>query len=130
MAELPVSEPSSVSKEPTDDEGVRAGLATREEGDFQLEETLGRILRFGVHASSACLAVGLLLVMATTLGSVGATFMLVGLVALMGTPVARVAMSVVEYGRRRDWTFFVLTLIVLAELCAGIVAALVFHRRL
>ena len=56
--------------------------------------------------------------------------MLVGLVALMGTPVARVAMSVVEYGRRRDWTFFVLTLIVLAELCAGIVAALVFHRRL
>jgi uncharacterized membrane protein len=128
MAELPVSEPSSVSKEPTDDEGVRAALATRD--DFQLEETLGRILRFGVHASSACLAVGLLLVMATTLGSVGATLMLVGLVALMGTPVARVAMSVVEYGRRRDWTFFVLTLIVLAELCAGIVAALVFHRRL
>ena len=128
MAELPVSEPSSVSKEPTDDEGVRAALATRD--DFQLEETLGRILRFGVHASSACLAVGLLLVMATTLVSVGGTLMLVGLVALMGTPVARVAMSVVEYGRRRDWTFFVLTLIVLAELCAGIVAALVFHRRL
>jgi hypothetical protein len=37
---------------------------------------------------------------------------------------------VLDFGRRRDWVFFVLTLIVLGELCAGIVAALVFHRRL
>jgi hypothetical protein len=44
--------------------------------------------------------------------------------------VARVATSVVEYARERDWTFFVCTSIVLLELGAGIVAALVFHRRL
>jgi uncharacterized membrane protein len=56
--------------------------------------------------------------------------MLIGLVTLMATPVARVAASVLNYAHRRDWTFFVLTLIVLAELSAGIVAALLFHRRL
>ena len=48
----------------------------------------------------------------------------------MATPVARVATSMVEYVRHRDWTFSILTAIVLLELCAGIVAALVFHRRL
>jgi hypothetical protein len=37
---------------------------------------------------------------------------------------------VIDYARRRDWVFFTFTLIVLIELTAGIVAALVFHRRL
>jgi uncharacterized membrane protein len=53
-----------------------------------------------------------------------------GLMILMATPVARVAASVAEYARERDWTFVVLTSIVLLELCGGIIAALVFHRRL
>ncbi len=52
-----------------------------------------------------------------------------GLVMLMATPVTRVAVSVVEYGRQRDWTFFALTGLVLLELVAGIVAALVFHSK-
>jgi uncharacterized membrane protein len=56
--------------------------------------------------------------------------MTAGLMMLMATPVARVAASVVGYAVDRDWTFFILTSIVLLELCAGIVAALVFHRRL
>ena len=56
--------------------------------------------------------------------------MTTGLVMLMATPVARVAASVIEYLMHRDWPFFALTAIVLLELCAGIVAALVFHRRL
>ena len=51
-----------------------------------------------------------------------------GLIVLMATPVARVATAVIDYGFGRDWGYFVLTSIVLLELCAGIVAALVFHR--
>lgn len=127
-----MSEPPPVFEKAADREAacVAGEQDKRQEGDSQLEEQLGRVLRLGVHASSAFLAIGLLLVLATPVVSIGETLMLIGLVALMGTPVARVAMSVFEYGRRRDWAFFVFTLIVLAELCAGIVAALVFHRRL
>jgi uncharacterized membrane protein len=41
-----------------------------------------------------------------------------------------VAASVVEYAVERDWLFVVLTTIVLLEIAAGVIAALVFHRRL
>ena len=48
----------------------------------------------------------------------------------MATPVARVAATLVVYAVSRDWTFFILTSIVLLELSAGIGAALPLHRRL
>jgi uncharacterized membrane protein len=105
-------------------------LSKMESSDFLLEERLGRILRVGVYASSACLGLGLLLSLTTGAVAVSGWLMTGGLMMLMATPVARVAASVVEYGVHRDWTFFTLTAIVLLELCAGIVAALVFHKRL
>lgn len=99
--------------------------------DFSLEARLGVILRAGVVTSSLCLALGLLLsLVAPGLAMSAAWLMTAGLVMLMATPVARVAASVVEYGRQRDWTFFTLTALVLLELAAGIVAALVFHTKL
>jgi uncharacterized membrane protein len=105
-------------------------LARKEAGDLQLEERLGGILRAGVHASTACLAVGLLLSLTTGYATASMTLMTAGLMMLMATPVARVFVSVVEYARQHDWKFFTLTAIVLLELCAGIVAALLFHTRL
>jgi uncharacterized membrane protein len=108
---------------------AECGAAPRE-SDVQLEARLGAILRAGVMMSSACLAAGLVLSLATPFVSLAAWLMTAGLVLLMATPVARVAASVFEYRAQRDWTFFTLTAIVLLELCAGIVAALVFHRRL
>lgn len=105
-------------------------LAKMEASDFQLEERLGTILRVGVYASSVCLGVGLLLSLTTNAVAVSGWLMTAGLLMLIATPVARVAASVVEYGVHRDWTFFILTAIVLLELSAGIVAALVFHKRL
>lgn len=105
-------------------------LARMEASDFKLEERLGQILRVGVTASSVCLGVGLVLSLMTGALAAGGALMTAGLVMLMATPVARVAASVVEYGVHRDWTFFTLTAIVLLELLAGIVAALVFHKRL
>ncbi|MGE3959098.1 MAG: DUF1634 domain-containing protein [Vicinamibacterales bacterium] len=102
----------------------------REQADVEIEARLGLILDIGAKASTALLAAGLLWSLMSRASTGAAWLLTAGLVLLLATPVARVAASVVEYGRRRDWTFTVLTAIVLVELLAGVVAALVFHRRL
>ena len=48
-----------------------------------------------------------------------------GLLILMATPVARVLASVLGYASERDWTFFGLTLVVLATLAGSLVVALI-----
>jgi len=114
-----------------DDTAAAARRAAKQSSDFSLEERLGAVLRVGVYASSICLAVGLVLSLTVPgLAALAGWFMTAGLVMLMATPVARVAVSVVVYGMQRDWTFFALTGLVLLELAAGIVAALVFHTKL
>ena len=98
--------------------------------DADLERRLGRVLTVGVRASTVFLAFGLALSFTSGATQVASWLMTVGLLILMATPVARVATSMAEYVRHRDWTFSILTAVVLLELCAGVVAALVFHRRL
>ena len=112
---------------------ARAGiewLAKQETGDFLLEERLGVILRGGVRASTVCLAIGLGLALVAGEARASSLLMNLGLLVLMATPVARVATAVADYGFGRDWLYFTLTAIVLLELSAGIIAALVFHTRL
>jgi uncharacterized membrane protein len=53
-----------------------------------------------------------------------------GIIVLLATPVSRVVVSTVEYVVERDWPFATLTFIVLLELVASAVAALVFNRRI
>ena len=96
--------------------------------DAGLELLIGRLLRAGVAGSSVCLAVGLATL--SVAPAVSAWLLQAGLIILMAMPTARVVLSVVEYVSARDWTFTVLTTIVLLELIAGAVAALVLHRRL
>ena len=43
-----------------------------------------------------------------------------GLLLLIATPVARVAFSVFAFAKQRDWTFVVITLIVLGLLLYGL----------
>jgi len=95
----------------------------------RLEQIIGIVLRTGVVTSSVCLGAGLVL---SLIGVVTPTAVLlnVGVVVLLATPVARVIVSIVEYVNDRDWAFVTLTAIVLAELAASAVAALVFNRRL
>jgi len=95
----------------------------------RLERIIGIVLRTGIVASSVCLGAGLVL---SLIGVVTPTAVLlnVGVVVLLATPVARVIVSIVEYVNERDWAFVTLTAIVLAELAASAVAALVFNRRL
>jgi len=88
-----------------------------------LELTLGRVLRAGVMFSTIALAAGLLSALAVGGGRLTDVLLVTGVLTLIATPVARVLVSSLAYLRRRDWTFAVLTLIVLAELIASIVAA-------
>jgi uncharacterized membrane protein len=96
---------------------------------MKLERLIGAVLRAGVVISSTCLAVGLLLYLATG-GALAAFLLNAGIVVLLATPLARVVVSTVQYVSQRDWPFAALTFIVLLELVASAVAALVFNRRL
>jgi uncharacterized membrane protein len=95
--------------------------------DSQLEILIGRVLRTGVATSTVCLAAGLLVALVWPGSSLW--LLHVGILLLIATPAARVAMSIVEYALARDRLFLILTSIVLLELIVGAVAALVFHRR-
>ena len=96
----------------------------------RMERVVGVVLRGGVVASSACLTVGLVLSLATGGGPTAAFLLNAGIVVLLATPVARVIVSTVEYFNERNWPFATLTCIVLLELIASAVAALVFNRKL
>ena len=98
--------------------------------DARLECILARVLRTGVIASSLSLSVGLALLLLPFSPGTSAAWLTIGLLALMATPVARVVVSAVDYWAQRDWLFALLTTLVLLELGASIIAALVFHRRL
>ena len=96
---------------------------------MKLERLIGIVLRAGVVISSTCLAAGLLLYLATG-GALAALLLNAGIVVLLATPLARVAVSTVQYVSQRDWRFAALTFIVLLELVASAIAALVFNRRI
>ena len=99
-------------------------------GAARLEEIIGTVLRAGVIASSVCLAVGLVLSLLTGGGAVTGFLLNTGIVVLLATPVVRVIVSTVQYVSERDWTFATLTFIVLLELAASAVAALVLNRKM
>jgi uncharacterized membrane protein len=95
-----------------------------------LERMIGVVLRAGVMASSACLTVGLLLALIYGEGGIAWVLLNAGVIVLLATPVARVIVSIVRYASERDWTFTILTMIVLIELMASAAVALVFNKRL
>ena len=97
---------------------------------MKLERLIGIVLRAGVIASSACLATGLLVFLATGGTAVSAFLLNAGIIVLLATPVARVIVSTIQYVIERDWAFATLTFVVLLELVASAVAALVFNRKM
>lgn len=96
----------------------------------RLERSIGIVLRAGVLASSGCLAFGLVLWLVGGNEVASSLLLQIGILILLCTPVARVVISTVEYATAGEWTFATLTAIVLLELVASGVAALVFNRRL
>ena len=89
----------------------------------RLERTIGEVLRFGTITSSTMFAVGLLITVMDYQPMVAQLLLATGLIILLATPPARVVVSVIEYIRERDWTFVVLTLIVLLALAGSVAAA-------
>jgi len=96
----------------------RERLATQ-----RLEAMIGEVLRFGTITSSTMFAIGLVMSIVRYQPAVAQLLLVAGLVILLATPVARVVVSVIEYMRERDWTFVMLTLIVLLALAGSVVAA-------
>jgi uncharacterized membrane protein len=94
-----------------------------------LERTIAIVLRAGVTLSSACLALGLIAALAAGQCEFSRILLHTGLIVLFATPVTRVVVSIVQYVSERDWTFAALTTLVLIELLASAVAALVFNGR-
>ena len=91
--------------------------------EHDLELAVGRVLRFGILASTVCLAFGLVLKLAGVTPLASARLLTIGVVLLLATPAGRVVVSVVDYALDRDWTFVTLTVIVLLELVASVLAA-------
>jgi uncharacterized membrane protein len=89
----------------------------------RLEAMIGEVLRFGTITSSTMFAIGLVMTVVRYQPAVAQLLLGTGLVILLATPPARVVVSVIEYIRQRDWTFVVLTLIVLLALAGSVVAA-------
>jgi len=89
----------------------------------RLEVMIGEVLRFGTITSSTMFAIGLVMTVVRYQPAVAQLLLGAGLVILLATPPARVVVSVIEYIRERDWTFVVLTLIVLLALAGSVVAA-------
>lgn len=89
----------------------------------RLEHYLGRLLSIGILLSAIALAAGIIMYLFDP-GPIANRLLAVGLIALMATPMLRVAVSVVEYIRMREWFFVATTVIVLAELTLSVVYAL------
>jgi uncharacterized membrane protein len=96
----------------------------------RLERSVAVVLRGGVFLSSLCLAAGLALSLSQLAPRAAEALLQAGILTLLCTPVARVVISTVDYVLEREWRFAFLTAIVLLELLASAVAALVFNRRL
>ena len=96
----------------------------------RLEHAVGVVLRAGVTTSSVCLGVGVLWSLVTGESGAARILLQTGIVVLLMTPVARVVVSIAQYVSDRDWSFATLTAIVLIELLASAVAALLFNKKL
>lgn len=87
------------------------------------ERVLGRVLTVGSHASTVVLGAGLALALTVPHAALTHWLLTIGLVTLIATPIARVAVSVVAFVREREWFFAVCTAIVLGLLVIGIIVA-------
>ena len=87
------------------------------------ERTLGRVLSVGTRVSTALLAAGLVTAL-FGVGPASRALLGAGLLVLMSTPIARVAVSVAEFARGREWWFVLCTLVVLALLVGSLIVAL------
>ena len=96
-----------------------------QDSDVQgLERLLARLMLRGVQLSALSLAAGLTMWLSGRAPSASTWLLTAGLMALMATPMLRIAVSVVEAIRLRDWFFVLTTAAVAALLAIGVGYAL------
>ncbi len=83
-----------------------------------LEMTLARLLRIGSFVAAVLIALGIA-VMLFGNEKMASGLVTAGLVALMATPVMRVATAGLIFVRERDWRFACFCLVVICALIAG-----------
>ena len=86
----------------------------------RFERTLIRAMLAGVSLAAALLALGLALRLASDAPGAADTILSAGLIVLMATPVLRVALSIAEAVRQRDW-FWLWTTVAVAVVLSGTV---------
>lgn len=87
-----------------------------------IEIVLGRVLSIGTRISTALLVAGLLVAIVSPGG--GHRLLSAGLLVLIATPIARVAVSLVEFARNHEWWFVLCTAFVLTLLAGSLIVAL------
>ena len=88
------------------------------------ERTLGRVLTIGARVSTSLLALGLVLWLASGPRPSARGLLSAGLIVLMATPIARVAVSMIEFVRTREWWFVLSTAFVLSLLLGSLIVAI------
>ena len=86
-----------------------------------IERHLGRLLSVGTWLSTASLAIGLVFALVRPEHRAAHVLLTAGLLALFATPIARVALCVLEFARQRDWWFTLYTFIVLVLLIGSVI---------
>ena len=99
-------------------------MTTRAADTHRIERLLGRVLTVGTWVSTMCLAAGLSLALLVPDARIASVLLTSGLLVLMATPVARVAVSVAEFARGREWWFVLYTVVVLVLLLGSIIVAI------
>jgi uncharacterized membrane protein len=89
-----------------------------------LELRLGRVLRVGSLVSMALFAAGLAALFSGIDRRWSDAFVTAGLFILFGTPFTRVLVTTIEYWRRREWRFAIMTTVVLLVLVASVIVAM------
>ena len=93
--------------------------------DRRMDELIGYLLRGGVSIAAAVVAAGGVWYLASG-GPSGdpraARLIWAGLLILVATPVARVIFSLTAFAMQRDWSYVVITSIVLAVLAYSLLA--------
>jgi uncharacterized membrane protein len=90
----------------------------------QTEMVIGRVLAVGTRVSTTCLALGLVLRFVLPQVWITRWLLTTGLVVLLATPAARVAVSIEEFARRREWPFVVYASLVFTLLLGSLLFAI------
>ena len=89
---------------------------------LSLETRIGRVLTAGRWVSTTLLALGLTMLLVTSLTSLAQVLLQAGLIALYATPVARVIAATAGFVESREWKFVAMTLAVLFVLVGSVLA--------